>query len=63
MWGTWGFAQFGYRRILDVMPLLLLLLGIVFRERIGWAGRATIVIGVVVHAYGIFVWNVLGFVG
>jgi hypothetical protein len=63
MWGTWGFAQFGYRRILDVMPLLLLLLGIVFRERIGWAGRVTILIGVLVHAYGIFVWNVLGFVG
>jgi hypothetical protein len=63
MWGTWGFAQFGYRRILDVMPLLLLLLGIVFRDRIGWAGRATILIGVVVDAYGIFVWNVLGFVG
>ena len=63
MWGTWGFAQFGYRRILDVMPLLLLLLGMVFRERIGLAGRATIVIGIAVHAYGIFVWNVLGFVG
>ena len=63
MWGTWGFAQFGYRRILDVMPLLLLLLGMVFKERIGWAARATVVIGVVVHAYGIFVWNVLGFVG
>lgn len=62
LWGTWGFAQFGYRRILDVMPLLLLLLGIVFRERIGLAGRATIVIGIAVHAYGIFVWNVLGFV-
>ena len=62
LWGTWGFAQFGYRRILDVMPLLLLLLGTVFRERIGWAPRATIFIGVAVHAYGIFVWNVLGFV-
>jgi hypothetical protein len=62
LWGTWGFAQFGYRRILDVMPLLLILLGTVFRERIGWAPRATILIGVAVHAYGIFVWNALGFV-
>jgi hypothetical protein len=63
LWGTWGFAQFGYRRILDVMPLLLLLLGTVFRERMHLAGRATVVVGIVVHAYGIFVWNVLGFVG
>ena len=62
MWGTWGFAQFGYRRILDVMPLLLLLLAIAFRERIGWFPRATILVGAGVHAYGIFVWNVLGFV-
>ena len=62
MWGTWGFAQFGYRRILDVMPLLLLLLAIAFRERIGWFPRATILFGAAVHAYAIFVWNVLGFV-
>lgn len=61
-WGTWGFAQFGYRRILDVMPLLMLLLAIAFKERIGWPARATILLGVAVHAYGIFVWNVLGFV-
>ena len=62
MWGTWGFAQFGYRRILDVLPLLMLLLAIAFKERIGWPARATILLGVAVHAYGIFVWNVLGFV-
>lgn len=62
MWGTWGFAQFGYRRILDVLPLLMILLAIAFKERIGWPARATILLGVAVHAYGIFVWNVLGFV-
>ena len=50
------------RRILDVMPLLMLLLAMVFKERIGWFPRATILLGVAVHAYGIFVWNVLGFV-
>lgn len=61
-WGTWGFAQFGYRRILDVMPLLLLMLATVFRERIGRFPKATILLGVAVHLYGIFVWNVLGFV-
>ncbi len=62
MWGSWGFAQFGYRRILDVVPLLLLLLGLVYRERADWLLRVTVVIGVVVHAYGIWVINVLGFV-
>ena len=62
MWGTWGFAQFGYRRILDVMPLLMLLLAIAFREEIRWPPRVTIVFGAAVHAYAIFVWNVLGFV-
>jgi hypothetical protein len=62
MWGSWGFAQFGYRRILDAMPLLLMLLGIAFRDRIGWLWRGAIIVGVAVHAYGIWVINVLGFV-
>ena len=62
LWGSWGFAQFGYRRILDVVPFLLLLLGIVFRERISKWAIATILFGIAVHAYGIFVINVLGFV-
>ncbi len=44
------------------MPLLMLLLAIAFKERIGWTARATILVGVAVHAYGIFVWNVLNFV-
>ena len=44
------------------MPVLLLLLGIAFRERIDWLGRTLVVVGVVVHAYGIYVINVLGFV-
>jgi hypothetical protein len=62
MWGSWGFAQFGYRRILDAMPLLLLLIGLVYRERIDWVGRVLVVWGAAVHAYGIWVINVLGFV-
>jgi hypothetical protein len=62
MHGSWGFAQFGYRFVLDAMPLLLLLLGLVFRERISLAARAAIVIGVVMHAYAFFVINVLKFV-
>ena len=62
MWGSWGFAQFGYRRILDAVPLLLLLLGLAYRDRADWALRATVLVGMVVHAYGIWVINVLGFV-
>ncbi|HKO34449.1 MAG TPA: hypothetical protein VJY85_11955 [Candidatus Limnocylindria bacterium] len=62
MWGSWGFAQFGYRRILDAIPLLLLLLGIAYRDRPTWVLRALVVFGIVVHAYGIYVINVLGFV-
>jgi hypothetical protein len=62
LWGTWGFAQFGYRRILDAVPLLLLLVGMAYRERSDWLLRVTVVIGIGVHAYGIWVINVLGFV-
>lgn len=62
MWGSWGFAQFGYRRILDAIPLLLLLLGIAYRQRDDWLLKAMVIIGVAVHAYGIVVINVLGFV-
>ncbi len=62
MWGSWGFAQFGYRRILDAMPLLLLLLGLAYRDRPTWILRAFVVFGIVVHADGIYVINVLGFV-
>jgi hypothetical protein len=62
LWGSWGFAQFGYRRILDVVPFLLLLLGLRFRQRIGGWAIATVIAGIVVHAYGIYVINVLNFV-
>jgi hypothetical protein len=62
MWGTWGFAQFGYRRILDAMPLLLLLLGLAYRDRNDWILRSLVVVGVVVHAYGIWAINVLEFI-
>jgi hypothetical protein len=62
MWGSWGFAQFGYRRILDAVPMLLLLLGLAYRERADWLLRVAVVVGIAVHAYGIWVINVLGFV-
>jgi hypothetical protein len=62
MWGSTGFAQFGYRRILDAMPLLLLLIGLAYRERSDWLLWVTVSFGILVHAYGIWVINVLGFV-
>jgi hypothetical protein len=45
-----------------VLPLLLLLLGLAFRERATWLLKVTAVVGIAVHAYGIWVINVLGFV-
>jgi hypothetical protein len=62
MHGSWGFAQFGYRFALDAIPLLVLLLGWAYRERASAWLVAAVAIGVVVHAYGIYVINVLKFV-
>lgn len=58
MHGSWGFAQFGYRFVLDAVPLLLLLLGWAYRERASWSLIAAVTVGVAVHAWGIWVWNV-----
>jgi hypothetical protein len=62
MHGSWGFAQFGYRFMLDAMPVLLLLLGLVWRDRISLPARAAIVFSVAIHAYAFYVINVLNFV-
>jgi hypothetical protein len=62
MHGSWGFAQFGYRFVLDAMPVLILLLGWAYRQRASAWLVATVVIGVAVHAYGIYAINVLDFV-
>ncbi|HET7521502.1 MAG TPA: hypothetical protein VFK61_08200 [Candidatus Limnocylindria bacterium] len=60
--GSWGFAQFGYRFILDAAPILMVLLGWAYRERAsGWL-IAAVALGVAVHAYGIYVVNILEFV-
>jgi hypothetical protein len=54
--GAWGFAQWGYRFILDGMPLLLVLLALTYRGRpVGWLLPATVVIGAVANFAG-FVW-------
>jgi hypothetical protein len=61
MHGSWGFAQFGYRFILDTAPLLVLLLGWAYRERATPSLIAAVAVGVAVHAYGIYAINVLQF--
>jgi len=60
MHGSWGFSQFGYRFILDAVPLLLLLLGWAYRERASWTLTAAVAFSVVVHAWGIWAWNLYG---
>ena len=61
MHGSWGFAQFGYRFILDAVPLLLLLLGWAYRERASWSLVAAVAVGVAMHAWGIVVMNLYKF--
>lgn len=60
--GAPGFAQFGYRFVLDVLPIMLLMLGWVFRERISSEARVAIVIGILVNAYGVWAVTVVDFV-
>ena len=60
--GGVGWAQFGYRRILDVAPILFLLLGWVFRKGMSLEAKAAILIGVAVNAYAIWAITVLDFV-
>ena len=60
--GGIGWTQFGYRRILDVAPILWPMLGWVFRRGISIEARAAIVIGIIVNAYGIWAIEVLHFV-
>jgi len=60
--GGVGWTQYGYRRILDVAPVLFLMLGWVFRNGMSVEAKAAIVAGIGVMAYGIYVINVLNFV-
>jgi hypothetical protein len=61
--GNVGETQFGYRFSLDVAPILWVMLGMLFVHRISVPARLAILLGIVVHAYGIYVITVLDFVG
>ena len=60
--GGIGWTQFGYRRILDVAPILWPMLGWVFRRGMSQEAKVAIAIGIVVNAYGIWAIEVLKFV-
>ena len=60
--GAPGFAQLGYRFILDVLPIMLLMLGWVFRDRISIEARIAIALGILVNAYGVWAVTVADFV-
>jgi hypothetical protein len=60
--GGIGWTQFGYRRILDVAPILWPMLGWVFRRGMTWEAKGAVVLGVIVNAYGIWAIEVLKFV-
>ena len=60
--GNVGEAQFGYRFSLDVAPILFLLLGLVFRERLSRSALLAILLGVLVNAYGVLAITAMGFV-
>jgi hypothetical protein len=51
MHGSVGFAQFGYRFILDATPLLIVLLGIAMPRRAPIPFRVAVVVGAVATAY------------
>jgi hypothetical protein len=60
--GAPGFAQLGYRFILDVLPVMLLMLGWVFRDRMSIEARIAIGLGILVNAYGVWAVTVADFV-
>ena len=52
MHGNPGFAQFGYRFILDSMPLWLIVIGLGMRDRAPVPFRLAVIVGAVVTTYG-----------
>jgi hypothetical protein len=60
--GGIGWTQFGYRRILDVAPILWPMLGWVFRRGISTEGKAAVFLGILVNLYGMWAIEVMNFV-
>jgi hypothetical protein len=63
MHGNSGFAQFGYRFVLDAVPILLLLIGLGSRDRPPLGLRPAVVFGALFTLWGIWAINILDYVG
>ena len=52
--GTWGLYQFGFRFLLDAMPVLLVALAVAYRERVTPALLGAVLLSAAVNAYGLW---------
>ena len=63
MHGETGYAQFGYRFIVDALPLLWLVLALVFRRGLGRGAIVAGIAGIALFAYGVTAIYGFSFVG
>jgi hypothetical protein len=63
MHGETGYAQFGYRFIVDALPLLWLVLALVFRRGLGRGAVVAGIAGIALFAYGVTAIYGFNFVG
>jgi hypothetical protein len=63
MHGETGYAQFGYRFIVDALPLLWLVLALVFRRGLGRGAVVAGIAGMALFAYGVTAIYAFNFVG
>ena len=63
MHGETGYAQFGYRFVVDALPILWLVLARVFRNGVGRGAIAAGVIGIAAFLYGVAAIYAFNFVG
>jgi hypothetical protein len=52
--GNWGFFQFGYRFLLDAMPVLLVALAVAYRDHVSPVLIGAVVASAAVNAYGLW---------
>ncbi len=63
MHGTTGFAQFGYRFLVDLIPFIFLLIMHALPEKLKWWHWALLFFSILVNAWGVIVINKLGLAG
>ena len=52
--GSWGLYQYGYRFLLDAMPVLLVALAMAYRDRVTPALLGAVLLSAAVNAYGLW---------